>query len=192
VVVVSEPTYREEIAVDGPVSASARLWRPPSRIALAAWGGLVAGVIAAFYVDLPAVAAWIVGIAVAAVVYGWPLSSTRRAPIVVTVEPDALVVRQASKTTRVPLSSVRRARVLVAAGERRHLHGWGLSWGHAGRRVWDLPVSGLGMVRVERDHRGLDVDVASARPDALVAALAEAATAGEHAVSPVSGSRSDG
>jgi hypothetical protein len=174
---VSEPAFREEIVV-GRVSSSARMWRPPSRIFAAAWTLVIVTVVCAFVIGLPTIVDWIVGVAAALLVYGWPLASRRSQPIVVTVDPQQLVVSQADRSTRVPLSTVRRARVLHPAGERRNLHGWGLSWGHAGRRVWDLPVDGLGMVRVERDHRGLDVDVASARPEALVEALAAAASAG--------------
>jgi hypothetical protein len=171
---VSEPSFREEIVV-GRVSSSARMWRPPSRIFAAAWTLVIVVVVCAFVIGLPTIVDWIVGIAAALLVYGWPLARRRSQPIVVTVDPDELVVAQADRSTRVPLSTVRRARVLHPAGEKRHLQGWGLSWGHAGRRVWDLPAEGLGMVRVERDHRGLDVDVASARPEALVEALGEAA-----------------
>jgi hypothetical protein len=173
---VSEPTFREEIVVDR-VSSTARLWRPPSRIFAAAWTLVIVVVICAFVIGIKwTIVDWIVGVAAALLVYGWPLAARRSQPIVVTVDPEELVVAQADRSTRVPLSTVRRARVLHPAGQKRSLQGWGLSWGHAGRRVWDLPVDGLGMVRVERDHRGLDVDVASARPEALVEALAEAAS----------------
>jgi hypothetical protein len=172
---VSEQTFREEIVVDR-VAPTARLWRPPSRIFAAAWTLVIVVVVCAFVIGLPTIVDWIVGVAAALLVYGWPLAARRSQPIVVTVDPDELVVAQADRSTHVKLSTVRRARVLHPAGQKRNLQGWGLSWGHAGRRVWDLPVDGLGMVRVERDHRGLDVDVASARPEALVEALAEAAS----------------
>jgi hypothetical protein len=175
VVDVSEATFREEIVV-GRVSSSARMWRPPSRIFAAAWTLVIVTVVCAFLLGWPTIVDWILGIAAALVVYGWPLAPRRSQPIVVTVDPDELVVAQADRSTRVPLTTVRRARVLHPAGQKRNLQGWGLSWGHVGRRVWDLPVDGLGMVRVERDHRGLDVDVASARPEALVEALADAAS----------------
>jgi hypothetical protein len=177
VVRVSEPGFREEIAL-GTVSSSARLWRPPSRIFVAAWSLVIVVVVCAFVLGWPTPVDWILAVAVAVLIYGWPLARRRSQPIVVTVDPRELVVRQADRSTHVPLSTVRRARVLHPAGPKRSLQGWGLSWGHAGRRVWDLPVDGLGMVRVERDHRGLDLDVASAHPEALVEALAEAATAG--------------
>ncbi len=174
---MSEPTFREEIAL-GRVSSSARLWRPASRVFAAAWTLVIVTVVCAFVIGLPTIVDWILGIGAALLVFGWPLAPRRSQPIVVTVDPDDLVVAQAERSTRVPLSTVRRARVLHPAGQKRSLQGWGLSWGHAGRRVWDLPVDGLGMVRIERDHRGLDLDVASARPEALVEALAEAASAG--------------
>jgi hypothetical protein len=98
---------------------------------------------------------------------------------VIAVEPGLVEVRQGARTMRIPLDSVRSAHVLVPAGVQRHTHGWGLSWGHAGRRVWDLPVPGLGVVRLERDHRSLDVDIASKQPDELVDAIHAAATVPE-------------
>jgi hypothetical protein len=179
VVVLSDSRYREEIVVDpGRVSLVQRAWRPPSRIALAAWSGLLVGLVAAFVLSAPTALSWLCGIVVGGGVYAFPLASRRRAPLVLSVEPGELRVAQGDRTMHVPLDTVRSARVLVAAGTPRHTHGWGLSWGHAGRRVWDLPVHGLGVVRLERDHRSLDVDIASAHPDRLVDAIHAAAAVG--------------
>jgi hypothetical protein len=174
--VVSAATYHESVHVDPTrVSLSHRLWRPPSRIVLAAWTGVLALALSSFALSLPSPLAWAVGIVLGGAVFAYPLPADRRAPIEIAVEPGIVVVEQGSRRMRIPLQSVRSARVLVPAGEPRHTHGWGLSWGHAGRRVWDLPKPGLGVVRIERDHRSLDVDIASERPDRLVDAIHAAA-----------------
>jgi hypothetical protein len=171
--------YREEVLVDpARVSLVHRLWRPPSRVVLAAWAGVLTLAFSAFVLSAPTVLAWAVGVVVGAALYGYPLPADRRSPIVIAVEPGLVVVEQGSRSMRIPLESVRSAQVLVPAGVKRHTHGWGLSWGHAGRRVWDLPAPGLGVVRLERDHRSLDVDIASERPQELVDAIHAAAAVG--------------
>jgi hypothetical protein len=154
-----------------------RFWRPPSRVAATAWGGLLSGLLLAFTVGLPPLVAALGGALAAAAIFSAPLASWRREPMLVTVGDGTLEVRQGARCLPIRLETVRSARVLTAVGERRYVHGWGLSWGHAGRRVWDMPVPGLGMVRIERDHRGLDLDLASAHPEQLVAAIREGADA---------------
>jgi hypothetical protein len=180
--VTAGSAYRERVLVDPRrVSLVHRLWRPPSRIVLAAWTGALGVALSAFVLSAPTPLAWAIGVALGVGVFGYPLPADRRAPIEIAVEPGLVLVRQGARTMRIPLQSVRSARVLVPAGGRRHTHGWGLSWGHAGRRVWDLPEPALGVVRLERDHRSLDVDIASEAPERLVDAIHAAAAVGSAA-----------
>jgi hypothetical protein len=166
--------FRETVVADEKeLTMGERLWRPPWRVVLGVWLGVAAALLAAFALALPDAAAWLLGLVVGAPVVMWPLPAFRRAPIEVLVDDDGLTIRQAHRSMHVPRSTVRAARVLARAGSQRHHHGWGLTWGHAGRRVWDLPATGAGMVRIERDHRGLDLDVVSKAPERLVAALVE-------------------
>jgi hypothetical protein len=166
--------FRETVVADEQkLTVGERLWRPPWRVVVGVWTGVATALLAAFALALPDLAAWLLGAAAGGPVVAWPLPAFRRAPIEVLVDDEGLTIRQAHRSMHIPRSTVRAARVLARAGSRRHIHGWGLTWGHAGRRVWDLPATGAGMVRIERDHRGLDLDVVSRTPESLVAALVE-------------------
>jgi hypothetical protein len=168
-VVVVSAAYREQVAF--PAAPSPRWWRGPVRVALAAWCGVLAGAIIGIVWHLPGVAGVLIGHAAAGAVLAVPLPAYRQAPLELAVADGELRLAQGRRTTRVPVSDIRRSRVLVEAGAGRRPVGYGPVFGRGLRWVWEIPDPALGVVRIDRGRGGLDLDVATAAPDALVDAL---------------------
>ena len=82
-----------------------------------------------------------------------------------------LRLSQGSRTRRVRVSDIRRVSVLTPAGSDRKPVGYGPVFGKGLRWTFEVPDPALGVVRIDRGRDGLDIDVATARPDALVEAL---------------------
>jgi hypothetical protein len=161
--------YSERIPF--PDQPSPRLWRGPIRIVLAAWGGALSGFILGIGLDLPALVGIAIGVAVAAAVVALPVSRSRRGEVRIEVAEGELRWWQGARPRRVPLSDIRRVEVLTATGQGRRTAGYGPVFGRGFRWTWDVPDPSLGVVRIDRGRGGLDVDVATARPDDLARAL---------------------
>jgi hypothetical protein len=141
------------------------------RVAAAAWSGVLAGGIVGIHWHLAGVVGVLLGVAVAGVVLAVPLQRYRSEPLELTVADGALRLAQGRRTTRVPVSDMRRTHVLVEAGAGRKPVGYGPVFGRGLRWVWEVPDPALGVVRIDRGRGGLDLDVATAAPAALVDAL---------------------
>jgi hypothetical protein len=146
-------------------------WRGPLRVVAAAWGGALAGFVPGIAFDLPVVVGIAIGVAAAAVALALPVSRSRRADVRIEVGDGELRLVQGTHTRTVPLSDVRRATVHVAAETGRKPVGYGAVFGKGLRWTWEVPDPSLGVVRIDRGRGGLDIDVATARPDELARAL---------------------
>jgi hypothetical protein len=165
-------SYSEHIPF--PDAPEPRFWRGPVRVVLAAWGGVLAGFIPGIALDLPVLLGIAIGVVVAAGVLAVPLSRVRRADVDIEVRDGELRLVQGTRVRTVTLSDVRRATVHVAAEAGRKPAGYGAVFGRGLRWTWEVPDPSLGVVRIDRGRGGLDIDVATARPDELVRALAPA------------------
>jgi hypothetical protein len=154
-----------------PDTPEPRFWRGPLRIVVAAWGGALAGFVPGIALDLPIALGLAIGVAVAAILLALPQAPSRRAALEIRVADGALQLLQGRRTHLVPLSDVRRATVRSAADGERRPAGYGAVFGRGLRWTFDMPDPRLGLVRIDRGRGGLDLDVATARPDELVGAL---------------------
>jgi hypothetical protein len=154
-----------------PDAPEPRFWRGPLRVVTAAWGGALAGFVPGIALDLPALLGIAIGVLVAAAVLAVPVSRSRRAGVEIEVRDGALRLQQGTRTTSVPLADVRRVTVLVSAEGGRKPVGYGAVFGKGLRWTWEVPDPSLGVVRIDRGRGGLDIDVATARPDELARAL---------------------
>jgi hypothetical protein len=168
-VVVVSASYTEQVAF--PASPSPRWWRGPVRVAAAAWSGVLAGAIIGIHWHLAGVVGVLLGLAVAAAVLAVPLQRYRSEPLELAVAGGELRLAQGRRTARVPVADIRRTHVLIAAGAGRKPVGYGPVFGRGLRWVWEIPDPALGVVRIDRGRGGLDLDVATASPHALVDAL---------------------
>jgi hypothetical protein len=161
--------YAEQIPF--PASPQPRFWRGNLQVVAAAWGGVLAGAIIGIGWHLPAVVAVLIGIAVAAAVLAVPMRPSRRADVAIEVSDGELRLSQGSRTRRVRVADIRRVSVLTPTGSDRRPVGYGPVFGNGLRWTFEVPDPALGVVRIDRGRDGLDIDVATARPDALVEAL---------------------
>jgi hypothetical protein len=161
--------YREQVPF--PAAPSPRWWRGPVRVALAAWCGVLAGAVIGIHWHLNGVVGVLIGLAVAGAVLALPLPGYRRAPLELAVAGGELRLAQGRRSGQVPVSDIRRTRVLVEAGAGRRPVGYGPVFGRGLRWVWEIPDPALGVVRIDRGRGGLDLDVVTAAPDALIDAL---------------------
>jgi len=160
--------YREHIPFPGePVP---RFWRGNLQVVAAAWGGVLAGFIPGIALDLPALLGIAIGVAVGAGILAIPTRS-RRADVSIEVRDGELRLAQGARERRVQVSQIRRVFVLAPVGGTRRTAGWGPVFGRGLRWTFEVPDPALGVVRVDRGRDGFDIDVATARPDALVRAL---------------------
>jgi hypothetical protein len=148
-----------------------RFWRGNLRVAAAAWGGVLAGFIPGIGLDLPIVAGLAIGLAVAAGILALPLSRWRHADVAIEVADGELRLAQGSRIRRVRVADIRRVFVLTPAGSDRKPVGYGPVFGKGLRWTFEVPDPALGVVRIDRGRDGLDIDVTTARPEALVEAL---------------------
>jgi hypothetical protein len=162
-------TYHERIPF--PDAPQPRVWRGPLRVVLAAWGGALAGFIPGIALDLEPFLAIGIGIAVAALLLAIPVAHWRRDDVEIEVADGELRLLQGPRRRRVPLDDIRRVLVRTQAGEGRTPVGHGPVFGRGFRWTFEVPDPALGVVRIDRGRGGLDLDVASARPDELVRAL---------------------
>jgi hypothetical protein len=162
-------TYSERIPF--PAEPTPRFWRGPVRIVLAAWGAALSGFILGIGLDLPPLAGIAIAVAVAGTVLAPPLSRARRSEVRIEVDEEELRWSQGGRPRRVALSDIRRVSVRARTGEGRKPEGYGPVFGRGFRWTWDVPDPALGLVRIDRGRGGLDVDIATARPDELVRAL---------------------
>jgi hypothetical protein len=161
--------YLEQIPV--PANPQPRFWRGNLQVVAAAWGGVLAGAIIGLGWHLPMVAGLAIGITVAAAVLALPMRRSRRADVAIELSGGELRLSQGPRTRRVPVSDIRRVSVLTPAGSERRPVGYGPVFGKGLRWTFEVPDPSLGIVRIDRGRDGLDIDVATARPDALVEAL---------------------
>jgi hypothetical protein len=162
-------TYVERIPF--PVDPEPRAWRGNLRVVAAAWGGVLAGFVPGIALDLPILAGIAIGVAVSAGILAVPNARARRADVAIEVAGGELTWAQGSRVRRVPLAGIRRVSVLTPAGAGRRPAGYGPVFGKGLRWTFDVPDPGLGVVRIDRGRDGLDIDVATARPEALARAL---------------------
>ena len=161
--------YAEQIPFpDAPVP---RFWRGNLRVAAAAWGGVLAGFIPGIGLDLPIFLGLAIGVGVAAGILAVPNTRFRRADVAIEVADGELRLAQGTHVRRVRLSDIRRVSVLTPAGGERQPVGYGPVFGKGLRWTFEVPDPALGVVRIDRGRDGLDIDVATARPEALVQAL---------------------
>lgn len=154
-----------------PAAPVPRVWRGNLRVVLAAWGGVAAGFIPGIGLDLPILLGMLIGVAVAAAILALPNAPSRRADVAIELRDGALRIAQGSRVRQVPVSGIRRVSVLTPAGGVRKPAGYGPVFGRGLRWTFDVPDPALGVVRIDRGRDGFDLDVATARPDALVQAL---------------------
>jgi hypothetical protein len=161
--------YRERIPF--PADPQPRFWRGNLRVVAAAWGGVLAGFVPGIAFDLPILLGVAIGVAVSAAILALPNARSRRADVSIEVSQDELTWAQGPRVRRVRLADIRRVSVLTPAGAERRPVGYGPVFGQGLRWTFEVPDSALGVVRIDRGRDGLDVDVATARPEALVQAL---------------------
>jgi hypothetical protein len=161
--------YAEQIAF--PAVPEPRFWRGNLQVVAAAWGGVLAGFVPGIALDLPILLGIVIGLAAGAAILAVPFRPSRRAPLAIEVAGGELRVTQGSFSHRVPASEIRRVSVLHPTGGERPIAGYGPVFGRGLRWTFEVPDPTLGVVRVDRGRGGLDLDVATARPDALVQAL---------------------
>jgi hypothetical protein len=161
--------YAEHIPFpDEPVP---RFWRGNLRVVAAAWGGVLAGFIPGIGLDLPFVLGLAIGLAVAAGILALPNQRFRREDVAIEVGDGELRLSQGAHIRRVRLSDIRRVSVLTPVGGERRPVGYGPVFGKGLRWTFEVPDPSLGVVRIDRGRDGLDIDVATARPEALVQAI---------------------
>jgi hypothetical protein len=148
-----------------------RVWRGNLRVVGAAWGGVLAGFIPGIVLDLPIVAGLAIGLAVAAAILALPPGRSRRADVAIELTGGELRLAQGTRVRRVRVADIRRVSVLIPAGGERKPVGYGPVFGKGLRWTFEVPDPALGVVRIDRGRDGLDIDVATARPEALVQAL---------------------
>lgn len=146
-------------------------WRGNLRVVAAAWGGVLAGFIPGIGLDLPILLGLAIGLAAAAGILALPNRRFRTADVAIEVADGELRLTQGAHVRRVRLSDIRRVSVLTPAGGERRPVGHGPVFGKGLRWTFDVPDPALGVVRIDRGRGGLDLDVATARPEALVQAL---------------------
>ncbi|HEY1478504.1 MAG TPA: hypothetical protein VGF46_00655 [Gaiellales bacterium] len=161
--------YHERIAF--PDAPQPRFWRGPVRVVMAAWGGALAGFIPGIALDLEPFLGAAIGLGVAALLLAIPVARWRRDDVQIEVADGELRLLQGPRSRRVPLEDIRRVGVRTPAGEGRRPVGYGPVFGRGFRWTFEVPDPALGVVRIDRGRGGLDLDVASARPDELVRAL---------------------
>jgi hypothetical protein len=161
--------YRERIPF--PADPQPRFWRGNLRVVAAAWGGVLAGFVPGIAFDLPILLGVAIGVAVSAAILALPNARSRRADVSIEVSQDELTWAQGPRVRRVRLADIRRVSVLTPAGAERRPVGYGPVFGQGLRWTFEVPDPALGVVRIDRGRDGLDVDVATARPEALVQAL---------------------
>jgi hypothetical protein len=161
--------YRERIPF--PADPQPRFWRGNLRVVAAAWGGVLAGFVPGIALDLPILLGVAIGVAVSATILALPNARSRRADVSIEVSQDELTWAQGPRVRRVRLADIRRVSVLTPAGAERRPVGYGPVFGQGLRWTFEVPDPALGVVRIDRGRDGHDVDVATARPEALVQAL---------------------
>jgi hypothetical protein len=164
-------TVRYVERIPFPAQPVPRFWRGNLQVVAAAWGGVLAGFVPGIALDLPIVVGSAIGLVVAAVVIALPTSRSRRADLAIEIGDGELRLAQGSRRRRVPLCDIRRVSVLTPVGTDRRPAGHGPVFGIGLRWTFDVPDPELGLVRIDRGRDGLDIDVATTRPDALVEAL---------------------
>ena len=82
-----------------------------------------------------------------------------------------LRLAQGSRVRRVRIADIRRVSILTPVGSDRRPAGYGPVFGKGLRWTFEVPDPALGVVRIDRGRDGFDIDVATARPEALVEAL---------------------
>jgi hypothetical protein len=166
------PPFEDRLELrDQPLPRSLRHWRPASRVALAAWAAVVAGIVVAFALGAPRVVAWLAAALAAAGVYALPLAAWRREPVLLEADPHGLRIRQGPRRLAVSRDEMRSVHVGATATERTQPAGWGRFWSTSGRLMWEIPEPGLGVVRIRRTRLRPDLDVATHDPHGLVDAL---------------------
>jgi hypothetical protein len=161
--------YRERIPF--PAEPQPGYWRGNLRVVTAAWGGVLAAFVPGIALDLPILLGAAIGIAVSAAILALPNARSRRQDVSIEVSQDELTWAQGPRVRRVRLADIRRVSVLTPAGAQRRPVGYGPVFGQGLRWTFEVPDPSLGVVRIDRGRDGLDVDVATARPEALVQAL---------------------
>jgi hypothetical protein len=161
--------YRERIPF--PAEPQPGYWRGNLRVVTAAWGGVLAAFVPGITLDLPILLGAAIGIAVSAGILALPNARSRREDVSIEVSEDVLTWAQGPRVRRVRLADIRRVSVLTPAGAQRRPVGYGPVFGQGLRWTFEVPDPSLGVVRIDRGRDGLDVDVATARPEALVQAL---------------------
>jgi hypothetical protein len=154
-----------------PARPQPRFWRGNLQIVAAAWGGVLAGAITGIAWHLPIVAGLAIGIVAAAGVLAVPMRRSRHAEIAIEVADGELRLSQGSWSRRVRVADIRRVSVLTPAGSERKPVGYGPVFGKGLRWTLEVPDPALGVVRIDRGRDGLDIDVATARPEELAQAL---------------------
>jgi hypothetical protein len=148
-----------------------RFWRGNLRVVAAAWGGVLAGFVPGIGLDLPIFLGLAIGLAVAAGILALPNGRFRKADVAIEVADGELRLSQGARVRRVRLSDIRRVSVLTPVGGERRPVGYGPVFGKGLRWTFEVPDPALGVVRIDRGRDGLDIDVATARPEALVQEL---------------------
>jgi hypothetical protein len=162
-------TYSERVPF--PAEPASRFWRGNLQVVAAAWGGVLAGFLPGIALDLPIALGIAIGIAAGAGILALPSGRSRRADLSIEVAEGELRLAQGRFRRHVQTANIRRVSVLSPAGGERHVAGWGPVFGRGLRWTLDVPDPALGVVRIDRSRDGLDIDVATARPDELVQAL---------------------
>lgn len=148
-----------------------RFWRGNLQVAAAVWGGVLSGFVPGIALDLPIVLGSLIGVGAAACILALPLGRSRRAELAIDVADGELRLAQGRYARRVRITDIRRVSVRSPVGAERKVAGWGLVFGRGLRWTFEVPDPALGVVRIDRGRDGLDIDVATARPDELVQAL---------------------
>lgn len=161
--------YVERISF--PAEPVPRFWRGNLQLVAAVWGGVLAGFVPGIAFDLPILLGIAIGSAAAAGVLALPMRRSRRADVAIEVADGELRLAQGARQRRVRLSEIRRVFILVPTGTARRPAGYGPVFGKGLRWTFEVPDPALAVVRIDRGRDGLDIDVATARPDALVSAL---------------------
>lgn len=154
-----------------PAEPKPRFWRGNLRVVVATWGGVAAGFVPGITLHLSILLGTVMGMAAACGVLALPNRRHRREDVAIEVSGDELTLSQGSRTRRVLLSNIRRAAVLTPTGTERRPVGYGWVFGQGLRWTLEVPDPALGVVRIDRSRDGFDIDVATARPEALVRAL---------------------
>jgi hypothetical protein len=161
--------YRERIPF--PADPQPRFWRGNLRVVSAAWGGVLAAFVPGITLDLPILLGAAIGVGVSAGILALPNARSRREEVSIEVSQGELTWAQGPRVRRVRLADIRRVSVLTPAGAERRPVGYGPVFGQGFRWTFEVPDPSLGVVRIDRGRDGLDVDIATARPEALAQAL---------------------